>query len=54
MAKALSYARLATGHAVARAAQTADEVRWESERPAEVSPRKWLRDKRAQQDAATS
>ncbi|MFB6984656.1 hypothetical protein ACNPQN_39085 [Streptomyces sp. NPDC056297] len=54
MAKALAYARLATEHAVAQAGQAADEVRWESERPPGVSPRKWLRDKRAQRDASTS
>jgi hypothetical protein len=54
VAKALAYARLATEHAVVQAQQAADEVRWESERPAGVSPRKWLRDKRAQRDAATS
>ncbi|MCZ1011885.1 hypothetical protein [Streptomyces lydicus] len=52
-AKALAYARLATEHAGAQAEQAADEVRWESERPAGVSQHKWLRDKRAQRDAAT-
>ncbi|KOU43185.1 hypothetical protein [Streptomyces sp. WM6378] len=54
VAKALAYARLATKHAVVQAEKAADEVRWESERPAGVSPRKWLRDKRAQRNAATS
>ncbi|MET9779187.1 hypothetical protein ABZ023_33915 [Streptomyces sp. NPDC006367] len=52
VAKALAYARLATERAVIQAEQAADEVRWESERPAGVNPRKWLRDKRAQRDAA--
>ncbi|MFJ5851040.1 hypothetical protein [Streptomyces sp. NPDC092903] len=51
--KALSYARLATEHAVDQARKAADEIRWESERPAGVSPRKWLRDKRTQRDATT-
>ncbi|MGW3932476.1 hypothetical protein ACWECC_30905 [Streptomyces microflavus] len=54
VAKALAYARVATEHAVVQAEKAADEVRWESERPAGVSPHKWLRDKRAQRDAATS
>ncbi|MER5974196.1 hypothetical protein ABT112_31575 [Streptomyces sp. NPDC002055] len=53
VAKALAHARLATEHAGAQAKQAADEVRWESERPPGVSQRKWLRDKRAQRDAAT-
>ncbi|WP_030569790.1 hypothetical protein [Streptomyces aureocirculatus] len=52
VAKALTHVRLATEHAGTQAAQAADEVRWESERPPEVSQRKWLRDKRAQRDAA--
>ncbi|WP_331753815.1 hypothetical protein [Streptomyces sp. NBC_00826] len=51
--KALAYARLATEHAVAQAGQAADEARWESERPPGISQRTWLRDKRAQRDAAT-
>ncbi|MFJ5954294.1 hypothetical protein [Streptomyces noursei] len=54
VAKSLAYARLATAHAVVQAEQAADEVRWESERPAGVSPRKWLRDNRARWDAAAS
>ena len=54
VAKALAYARVATEHAGVQAGRAADEVRWESERPAGVSPRKWLRDKRAQRDATTS
>ncbi|WP_274036668.1 hypothetical protein [Streptomyces sp. MMBL 11-1] len=54
VAKALTHARLATEHAAAQAQQAADEVQWESERPAGVSPRTWLRDKRAQRDAAES
>ncbi|MDT9681051.1 hypothetical protein RND61_03005 [Streptomyces sp. TRM76323] len=54
VAKALAYVRLATEHAGAHAERAADEVRWESERPAGISPRKWLRDERAQRDAATS
>ncbi|MFD8609732.1 hypothetical protein [Streptomyces sp. NPDC059631] len=53
-AKALAYARLATEHAAVQAERAADEVRWESERPAGVNPRTWLRDKRAQRDAAAS
>ncbi|MFD3422633.1 hypothetical protein [Streptomyces decoyicus] len=53
VAKALAYARLATEHAGAQAEQAADEVRWESERPAGVSQHKWLRGKRAQRDATT-
>ncbi|MEV6426012.1 hypothetical protein [Streptomyces sp. NPDC051662] len=51
VAKSLAYARLATEHAGVQAEKAADEVRWESERPAGISPRKWLRDKRAQRDA---
>lgn len=54
VAKALAYARLATEHAVVQAERAADEVRWESERPAGISPRKWLRDKRAQRDTSPS
>ncbi|MFD3908980.1 hypothetical protein ACFXOL_29460 [Streptomyces californicus] len=54
VAKALAYARLATDHAVVQAEQAADEVRWESERPAGVSRRKWSRNMRAQRNAATS
>ncbi|MFJ4700461.1 hypothetical protein ACIP5N_22220 [Streptomyces sp. NPDC088768] len=53
VAKALTYARLATEHAAAQAERAADEVRWESERPEGVSQRSWFRDKRAQRDAAT-
>lgn len=52
--KALGYARLATEHAVVQAEQAADEVRWESERPEGINPRKWLRDKRAERDAAAA
>ncbi|MFE7485168.1 hypothetical protein [Streptomyces sp. NPDC057552] len=52
VAKALTYARLATEHAAAQAERAADEVRWESERPEGVSQRSWFKDKRAQQDAA--
>ncbi|MFJ5817402.1 hypothetical protein ACIQGT_26410 [Streptomyces sp. NPDC093108] len=51
--KALGYARLATEHAATHAERAADEVRWESERPPGVSQRKWLRERRAQRDAAT-
>lgn len=51
--RALSFARLATEHAGARAEQAADEVRWERERPPAVSQRKWARDMRARRDAAT-
>ncbi|MFK0142467.1 hypothetical protein [Streptomyces murinus] len=54
VAKALAYARLATEHAAVQAERAADGVRWESERPEGVSQRAWLRDKRAQRDAATS
>ncbi|WP_331746149.1 hypothetical protein OG923_34665 (plasmid) [Streptomyces halstedii] len=54
VAKALTYARLATEHAAAQAEKAADEVRWESERPKGVSQRSWFKDKRAQRDAVTS
>ncbi|QKZ20301.1 hypothetical protein [Streptomyces chartreusis] len=52
VAMALDYARLATEQASRQALLAADEVRWESERPPGVSQRKWLREKRAQRDAA--
>ncbi|MFH8792223.1 hypothetical protein [Streptomyces sp. NPDC017941] len=52
VAKALAHARLATEHAGTHAEQAADEVRWERERPAEISQRRWLQKKRAQRDAA--
>ncbi|MEU8543029.1 hypothetical protein AB0C52_24095 [Streptomyces sp. NPDC048717] len=52
VAKALNYARLATKRAVAEAEKAAEEARWESERPADVSPLKWRRMKRAERDAA--
>ncbi|MEW1760399.1 hypothetical protein AB0393_28295 [Streptomyces cyaneofuscatus] len=56
IAKALEFARIATGHAAVQAERAADEVRWESERPPGVRQAKWARDKRkekAERDSAT-
>lgn len=52
VARALDYARISTGCAERQGRLAAEEVRWESERPDDVSQRKWLRLKRAERDQA--
>ncbi|MEU1824204.1 hypothetical protein ABZ502_17475 [Streptomyces abikoensis] len=51
VARALDYAKIATGHASERAAEAEEEAQWERERPEGVSRGRWLRQKQAERAA---
>ncbi|MFG2986190.1 hypothetical protein ACGFYQ_33900 [Streptomyces sp. NPDC048258] len=53
-AKALDHARIATAQAGQSAAQAAEELQWERDRPEGVRRSAWLRQKRAEREAARS